>query len=304
VNMFHHSDWWHSSDGGHNFVQNTFPGSGGLGFAYVRQAGSLTEPNGTVFSGMTGPAGPSGIFLIDDSKSKKERDHEAHMREKAAMSNYNATADAELNKDPSVYSWLLTSENFGLNFTYAVLPDKLQTCGSLRTLEVDPTTDNSLYFLTTDCLAHSTDQGKSWTGCITAPGLESGAGGFLKLLIKNSKIMFVTRTGDVPLRTVDGGATWAPLTALARLFPYPYVHFEASLSWTGKTFVMYGNDPSAIQRQEFGTALWKSTDDGETWTDETGDLVTMSPSHGRWYDSDFYLVTYGEGVMVKRNFEE
>ena len=47
VNMFHHNDWWHSSDGGYNFVHNTFPGQGGLSFAYVRQAGSLVEPNGT-----------------------------------------------------------------------------------------------------------------------------------------------------------------------------------------------------------------------------------------------------------------
>ena len=43
--------------------------------------------------------------------------------------------------------------------------------------------------------------------------------------------------------------------------------------------------------------------DGETWTDETGDLATLSIGHGRWYESDFYIVTQGEGVIAKRNFE-
>ena len=82
-----------------------------------------------------------------------------------------------------------------------------------------------------------------------------------------------------------------------------YVHFQGTLSWTGKTLVVHGNDPSAIQRQEFGTAVWKSTDDGETWTDETGDLVTLSVGHAVWYESDYYLITQGEGVIVKRDFE-
>ena len=43
--------------------------------------------------------------------------------------------------------------------------------------------------------------------------------------------------------------------------------------------------------------------DGETWTDETGDLATLSIGHGRWYESDFYIVTQGEGVIAKHNFE-
>ena len=66
---------------------------------------------------------------------------------------------------------------------------------------------------------------------------------------------------------------------------------------------MDGNDRSAITRQEFPTFVWKSIDDGETWVDETGDLATISTGHGRWYESDFYLITQGEGVTVKRNFE-
>ena len=301
VLMFHHLNWWYSPDGGYNFVQNEFPGQGGLGLAYVRQEGSLTEPNGTVFSLMKGPAGPQGEFLVDDSKSKKEREQEWHSQEKLSLADPNyKSADA-----PSTYTWLLTSENFGLNFTYKVLPDHLQTCGALAALGIDPTTPNSLYVLLDNCLAHSTDQGQSWTPCITAPGLE---GPFLEdsggLQIKNSKIMFVMRKGKLPLKTVDGvGGPWKPMTSLASLYPTPFGNFHAELSWTGKTLVVYGTDRTAITRQEFGTAVWKSSDDGETWTDETGDLATISMAHGRWYESDFYIITQGEGVIVKRNFE-
>ena len=301
VNMFHHADWWHSSDGGYNFVQNTFPGSGGLGLAYVRQAGSLTEPNGTVFSLMKGPAGPSGEFLVDGSKSKAEREHEEHVQEKLKLADPNYVPVT----DPSMYSWLLTSENFGLNFTYKVLPDKLQTCGPLAALAVDPTMPNSLYFLSVNCLAHSTDYGMNWSSCITAPGLE---GSFMQdntaMIVKNSKIMFLVRSGMVPLKTVDGGATWKPMTSLASFYPTPNnANFHLELSWTGKTLVHYGSDRTAILRRERASSVWKSTDDGETWTDETGDLVTSSIGHGRWYESDFYLVTQGQGVIAKRNFE-
>ena len=50
--------------------------------------------------------------------------------------------------------------------------------------------------------------------------------------------------------------------------------------------------------------VWKSSNDGKDWVDETGDLVTISPGPGVWYERDFYFVTRGEGVTVKRNFEE
>ena len=50
--------------------------------------------------------------------------------------------------------------------------------------------------------------------------------------------------------------------------------------------------------------MWKSHDDGNTWTDETGDIVTNSPGSGVWYEKDFYLVSGGSGVMRKRGFEQ
>ena len=137
--------------------------------------------------------------------------------------------------------------------------------------------------------------------CITAPGLE---GPFTQLIVKNATTLFLVRKGKVPLKTVDGGSTWAPMASLAALQGWPWLKLEGKLSWSGNTLVVYGVDPTAARlRQAYGAFIWKSADDGETWTDETGDLATLSIGHGRWYESDFYLVTQGQGVIVKRNFE-
>jgi hypothetical protein len=51
------------------------------------------------------------------------------------------------------------------------------------------------------------------------------------------------------------------------------------------------------------SAVFKTTDDGATWSDETGDIVTVSMGMGYWYEKDYYLVTAGEGIIVRRNFE-
>ena len=116
--------------------------------------------------------------------------------------------------------------------------------------------------------------------------------------------MFMLRSGAVPLRTQDSGASWHELSALSKtpLFQYGAT-MDGSLSWSGETFVLSGNDGGAVQRKQYGTFVWKSTTDGDTWSDETGDLVTISPGAGVWYDKDFYFVTRGEGLTVKRGFE-
>jgi hypothetical protein len=75
------------------------------------------------------------------------------------------------------------------------------------------------------------------------------------------------------------------------------------MSWSGKTLVLHGNDRGAIGRGEYGTYVWKSTNDGNDWTDETGDLATISVGSGVWYEKDFYFVTQGEGVLKKKDFE-
>ena len=194
----------------------------------------------------------------------------------------------------------MTSTNFGLNFTWTKLPAKLGLeSSSTGAFIVDPTSASSLYALSATCLAHSNDNGKSWSDCSKADGL---AGSFTKLLVKDSTTMVMLRAGAVPLRTKDSGETWTPLTAAAQLF-VGQASFKGSLSWTGKTLTLHGTDRSAIARQAFGTAVWKSTDNGDSWTDETGDLVSISTGNAVWYENDFYFVTAGEGIVVKRNLE-
>ena len=67
--------------------------------------------------------------------------------------------------------------------------------------------------------------------------------------------------------------------------------------------MVYGRDPTAPARGQFPTYVVATTDDGETWADWVGDLVTMSPSSAVWWDKDFYLSSAGEGIMVKRGAE-
>jgi hypothetical protein len=92
------------------------------------------------------------------------------------------------------------------------------------------------------------------------------------------------------------------LASTAPLFAYGAT-LSGTISWTGKTLVLHGVDRTAIGRGAYGTVVWKSVDDGDTWTDETGDLVTISLAEGVWYESDFYMTSSGEGIVVKRNFE-
>merc|ERR1719440_1904881 len=120
------------------------------------------------------------------------------------------------------------------------------------------------------------DNGVTWSPCSNATGF---SGHFSQLLIKDSNVMFMLRSGAVPLRTTDAGASWHELTSCAPLFKYGAT-LDGSLSWSGRTLVLHGVDLSAIGRGEYGTYVWKSHDDGDSWIDETGDLVTISPGPG------------------------
>jgi hypothetical protein len=199
--------------------------------------------------------------------------------------------------------YLMTSTDFGGNWTFKTpLPDNLQATD----IVVDPTAGakSSLYALTDNCLAHSTDDGATFSPCSTAVGLKGGKG-FAQLIIKDTSTMFLLRKGLVPLRTTEGAeGPWTPLASpsLKELYAHGAT-FSGSLSWTGKTLVLHGADMSAISREERPTKIFKSTNDGDDWTDESGDIVTVSPGSGVWYEKDFYFVTAGEGVTVKRNFE-
>jgi hypothetical protein len=301
--MFHHSNWYASNDGGHNWVRGTAPGTPGGGFDYIRVAGSRTEPAGTCFSVLDAPADiGNSTYAQGRSYSKGEEEEaytpindvdEADEDEDAPLS----VETAEEEGGGGNVKWLMTSTDFGNNYTWVKMPADLQAIS----LTADPTSATDLWAITPSCLSQSTNLGKDWSPCMTATGL---TGRFSKLIIKDSSTMFMLRNGAVPLRTTDGAKTWTELTKTAPLFANGSPTLDGSLSWSGKTLVLHGVDLSAISRGAYGTTVWKSGDDGETWEDETGDLVTISPGPGVWYEKDFYFVTRGEGICVKRDFEK
>lgn len=314
VLMFHSGNYWASKDGGLNFTAGHFP-QGGHHYGdmdYVRTKKSRTEPAGTIFATLKAsqpypPPSEGNVSLKVLPSSAAVRDYPL-----PHPANTNGDASNDGDEEGYVYSFgvpdsgpaptpgpavahLMISHDFGYNWTYTAFPAKFQA-GSVI---VDPTNSKTLYGLTSNCLAHSTDLGVSWSKCSTGKGL---TGNFKKLLIKSSTTMFMLRSGAVPLRTTNSGKSWTELTKSAPLFKYGAT-FDGSLSWSGNTLVLSGSDTSAINRGEFGTAVWKSTNDGDDWTDETGDLVSLSIGPGEWYEKDFYLVTRGEGILAKTNFE-
>ena len=252
--MFHHSHWYASNDGGHNFVRGTAPGTPGGGFDYVRQPGSRTQPAGTCFAMMDAPADYDGS---DGASGRAAEQGEEALR-------YTPTNDEDSGEEglkeaggPNV-KWMMTSHDFGSNYTWAKMPADLQSGGFFA----DPTSPTSLYTMTSNCLSHSANNGAEWSPCSKASGL---AGRFSQLVIKDSSTMFMLRNGAVPLRTKDGGKSWTELSQTAPLFQHGAT-LSASLSWSGKTLVLHGVDLSAIGRGAYGTSVWKSSDDGDTWT--------------------------------------
>jgi len=306
VVLFHRNHWAQSSDGGHNWMLGNSPGGPTGSFDYIRLAGSRSEPAGTCFNTMDAPADspPAPPPAQDNDKDddegnkpwvpylKEDGDGMDAMNPNKVGPAY--SAGLQPSEDGNV-KFLMTSEDFGVSWNWTAMPANFQA----GALAVDPTSQNSLFGITSDCLAHSLDKGLTWSACSTSTGL---TGNFNKLIVKDSQVMFMVRNGAVPLRTTDGGLTWTELTSAAPLYKYGAT-LDASLSWSGNTLVLHGVDTSAIGRGEYGTSVWKSCDAGNTWTDETGDLVTISPGPGVWYENDFYFVTRGEGVTVKRAFD-
>jgi photosystem II stability/assembly factor-like uncharacterized protein len=307
VVMFHSSSYWASKDGGLNFTRGNFP-PGGRHYGdmhYARQAGSRTEPAGTCFATIHAPSPyppppnergarvelPPSSATVHDYPLPHPANTDGDASNVGGEAGYvysfgvptlvpGSVQDDSMQAPlvggpapaPTPVAHLMISHDFGYNWTYTPFPAKFQA-GSVT---VDPTNSKILFGLTSNCLAHSTDLGVSWSECSTGKGL---TGSFKKLLIKSSTTMFLLRSGAVPLRTTDSGATWTELSKSAPLFKYGAT-FDGSLSWSGKTLVLSGSDNSAISRGEFGTAVWKSTNDGDDWTDETGDLVTISLGPG------------------------
>jgi len=129
------------------------------------------------------------------------------------------------------------------------------------------------------------------------PGGHAGLiGSFGGMAIRNSTHMIVTRNNNVPLRTKDGGATWTPMEScrLVANFRYGMLY-----SWSAVTLVMMGSGGAMTTDHPHAPFVWVSKDDGETWVDETGGLVTMGPGAANWYEGDFYINSMGEGIMYK-----
>ena len=130
--------------------------------------------------------------------------------------------------------------------------------------------------------------------------LANFSGTFKFLEIKDHDTMHILRgNGDLPLRTRDGGATWQALESVAAIAPS--VH-ALMYSWTGRTLVLFGSGGSQSAAHPHQAYVWKSTDDGDTWTDETGDeqVVTMGASIGQWYEGTVYMNSGGQGIFAKR----
>ena len=121
-------------------------------------------------------------------------------------------------------------------------------------------------------------------------------GSFGDLAIKNSTHMIATRINDVPLRTQDGGATWTPMESCRLVANFRY---DISYSWTAETLIMMGSGGTPTTDHPHAPFIWASKDDGESWSDETGGLVTMGPGEANWYEGDFYINSMGEGIMYK-----
>ena len=158
-----------------------------------------------------------------------------------------------------------------------------------------------LYAAAPKCLTTSTDGGETWSDCSTTvpegPALSS-------IHIRDSLTMLLLRMGGPPLRTKDGGASWAPLQNYPNISSRGGATQAGSYSWSGKTFVVHGRDPSGPSGGRIATYVFASTDDGDSWVDWTDGLVTMTPASAVWWDKDFYLTSGGEGIMVKRNAEK
>ena len=171
----------------------------------------------------------------------------------------------------------------------AALPPHLVDC-SLTTSPVDG--GAALYAVTSSCIATSTDEGATWSACWGGLDGEPISG----LVIKDASTMFVLRSKMVPLRTKDGGKTWSALHSFDAIAA---VGFAFDMSWTGNTIVVHGLDTTAIAQGRKAPFVWRSTDDGDTFVDETDDVITNHPSGGSWFEGKYYLTSSGQGIMAK-----
>ena len=62
-------------------------------------------------------------------------------------------------------------------------------------------------------------------------------------------------------------------------------------SWSGKTL--------AISFNTGYITVWVSSDDGDTWTDESGDYTALTGGTAQWYDNELFVCSLGQGISSK-----
>lgn len=342
VIMLHYNNIYTSRNGGQNLTYFRNQSAKGIlsglpdgavahesNLVWTRKKGSRSVPAGPVYTIMLIPnvSGIEADRVINetrdlDSSERAEEDWKVEKEDESGQTGRDGsldytsfgelrdhlTRDGQLTSDgysaPPV-QYLLWSLDFGYSWRWRVLPMHLQQHGPHQktgSLAVDPTDSATLYIVSGHCVATSADSGENWSECLQLPSNQK-QNQLTSLHIKNSDTMVLLRQGAVPLRTTDGAKIWIPLNNFPNVTSPQYSR-SGLYSWSGKTLVVYGRDPTASKRGQFPTYVHATVDDGDTWVDWVDDLVTMSPASAVWYERDFYLTSAGEGIMLKRGAED
>ena len=185
----------------------------------------------------------------------------------------------------------------GWNWTYQELPPHLQDKGQIHHYMTNPDRPDAVYAVAPGCIARSDDRGDTWGECWrVGQGVLVNFTGVDGILFKNDQVIFLYRGRMPPLRTMDGGATWRVLESVSHIAQYGV---KLSYSWSGKTLVVHANGGVQSADHPHTAYVWKSTDDGDTWTDETDDIVTNRAGITGWYEKTLYMSSMGQGIFAK-----
>ena len=228
------------------------------------------------------------------AERRSQRKFESHVRKTAVLESGGAprtptyTTGFDLAATSSNPQWIFKSLSFGgpapgsdigSSWTWLPVPEFLQ---GFTGLAVDPTNSSTLYAVKGSCIARSYDGAETWETCWQAPGL---VGSLTELVIKDSLTMLAMRNGAVPLRTVDGGASWKPLASLGGHNGFNKGHY----SWSGKTLAINKNPSN----------FWVSQNDGDSWLDVSADYTALQAGIAQWYDNTLYVCSLGQGISAK-----